>query len=240
MTIDLLRRGAAALPLAATLLCLAPAASPAQQVAYAASVGGELDSASQAAITREIDRARARGLPVAALVSKVREGRLKRATGARIHSAVAALAVRLDSARSAIGAQASPEELAAGADALAAGADAAALRAVARAIPARSAAAPLGSLAQLVASGVPPRRAAEMIVALLRRNAPAAAVLALGNAVESDVTGGVPAEESAIFRLRGIEAALASGADFGASSPLAGQPGGATQVPRAAPPRRRP
>ncbi len=235
------RRGACRLA-AALVLCAAcaPVEAGAQRVAYAASVGPELDSASQAAITREIDRARERGLPVAVLVSKVREGRLKRASGPRIRTAVQALAVRLDSARAALGAQASPEELTAGADALAAGAGPGALRAVSLAIPARSAAAPLGALAQLVASGVAPGRAVEMIVALLRRNAPASTVLAFGNFVESDVTSGVPAEESALFRLRGIESALRAGADLSASSPTASSPGGRTYAPGATPPKRRP
>jgi hypothetical protein len=212
----------------------------AQQVAYAASVGGELDSASQAAITREIDRARERGLPVAALMSKVREGRLKRASGMRIRGAVAALAARLESARGALGAQASPEELTAGADALAAGAGPAALRAVSAAIPTRSAAAPLGSLAQLVASGVAPRRAVEMIVSLLRRNTPPAAVLAFGNSVETDVRSGVPAEESALFRLRGVEAASVAGDAFQTASPPSLSPGSSTTPTQSKPARRRP
>ncbi len=191
-----------------------PASVGAQQVAFAANVITELDSATLAAVNAEIARARAKGLPVEPLVGKVREGRHKRATGALIRFAVARLAARLDSARVALGMSSTHEELVAGADALAAGADLASLRAV-RAASVKPVAAPIGTLAQLVASGVPPQRAVEMIVNLLRKNAAPAMVIALGNLVEEDVANGLRPEESARVRLRGIEGTLAgvTGAD---------------------------
>jgi hypothetical protein len=181
-----------------------PAAALAQAPVYAASATTSPDSILDAVLVREIERARLRGIPAAPLLAKVREGRLKRAPGARIRLAVSALATRLDTARAALGADATGDELVAGADALSAGASAAALRAVRAAAPNRSIAAPLGALAQLVASGVPAPRATSMIVELLHRNATPAQVLAFGNSVESDAAGGVPAEESAVFRLHGI------------------------------------
>jgi hypothetical protein len=181
-----------------------PVAARAQAPVFAASAPTPLDSTLDAVLGREIELARARGVPAAPLLAKVREGRLKRAPGARIRLAIAALAARLDTARAALGAGATTDELVAGADALSAGASAAALRTVRAAAPNRSIAAPLGALAQLVASGVPPTRAASMIVELLHRNATPAQVLAFGNSVESDAAGGVPAEESAVFRLHGI------------------------------------
>lgn len=178
-----------------------------QQVAYAAAPITELDSTTRAAIADEMGRARARGIPVEPLMAKVREGVIKRAAPSRIRGAVAALSVRLDSARGALGAGSRSAEVVAGADALAVGADASALRAVSAAAGTRDRAAPLGALAQLVASGVPVRRATEFIVDLLNRNANARQLLAFGTAVEADVGAGVPAEESAMFRrLRSIEA----------------------------------
>jgi hypothetical protein len=90
----------------------------------------------------------------------------------------------------------------------------------------RDLAAPLGALAQLVASGVAPRRATQLIVELLHRDAPATQLLAFGNAVEADVGAGVPAEESALFRLRAIESGtsgVSSGTSFGQSGDLGGQ-----------------
>ncbi|HEV7992432.1 MAG TPA: hypothetical protein VGP25_11450 [Gemmatimonadaceae bacterium] len=190
---------------------LGAASARAQQPVFAANAMTSLDSTTQAALTRELGQARARGLPVEPLVSKVREGLLKRARPDRIHSAVVVLAGRLDSARSALGVASNTAELVAGADALGAGADVAALRAVRTASGARDVAAPLGALAQLVATGVPKKRATQMIVDLLHREVPAGQVLAFGVAVETDVGSGVPAIESATFRMREIEATIGSG-----------------------------
>ena len=191
----------AALAIALTL----PELVAAQQVAYAATAMTELDSATQAAVARELGRARTRGLPVQPLVAKVREGQIKRAAPERIRVAVSALATRLDSARSALGTTSNAAEIVAGADAIATGVDLDSLRAVRLAGGARDLAAPLGALAQLVASGVGTRRATQMIVELLRKDAGPRELLAFGNAVETDVGAGVPAEESALFRLRAIE-----------------------------------
>ena len=223
--------------LAFALLAFPPASS-AQQVAYAATAVAELDSATQAAVVQELGRARMRGLPVQPLVAKVREGQIKRAAPARIRIAVAALATRLDSARSALVPSSSPGELVAGADALAAGVAPASLRTVRAAGGARDLSASLGALAQLVASGVPARRATEMIVELLKRDAGPQEMLAFGNAVETDVGAGVPAEESALFRLRAIETQGIGAFDratvTNGQSPLTSvpPPGGATRPKR--------
>jgi hypothetical protein len=205
---------------------LQPPRVHAQQVAYAASVGPELDSATQVAVAREIGRARERGIPVEPLVAKVREGRLKRAPGPRIRSAVEKLAERLDQARSALGGESTVEEIVAGADAIAAGAPPVALTTLRKGTNLRPIAVPLGTLAQLVASGVPATKAVEMITALLRRNAAPAQVLALGNQVEADVASGLRGEESAAFRVRGIEALLPSFGDkVTVASPSSGNVG---------------
>ena len=204
----------------------------AQQVAYAASLGAELDSATQAAVSLEIARARERGLPIEPLVAKVREGTLKRAPGNRIRTAVEKLAERLHVARSALGAASSVDEVIAGADAIAAGADASSLRAL-RAASARSIAAPIGTLAQLLASGVDQRIAVEMVIALLRRNATPAQVIALGNLVEIDVASGLLPDESAAFRLRGIEGSLGFGDKISLSSPTATGQGTPAKPPAA-------
>jgi hypothetical protein len=211
----------------------------AQQVVYAASVPTELDSVTRAALTRELGLARQRGLPVEPLVAKVREGQIKRADPARIRTAVAALAQRLDSARAALGSASNAAELVAGADALGAGADAVSLRAVRTASGARDVAAPLGALAQLVATGIPTRRAAQMIVELLRHDALPGHVLAFGNAVETDVGAGVPAVESALFRLRAIEAAI-SGDKVTAAMAGPGAPGTGYPLSGGSRPKRKP
>jgi hypothetical protein len=230
--------------LLATAMTFVATARPAaaQQLAYAANVMSELDSASAAAVNKEIARAKERGLPVEPLVAKVREGRLKRAAGPRIRTAVVKLAERLDSARAALGVQSSVEELIAGADAIAAGAGESSLRML-RSATTRPIAAPIGTLAQLVASGVAPQRATEMIVTLIRKNASAAVVLALGNLVEADVASGLRADESAIFRLRGIEGTLGftnSTTDAALGAPLMNGLGPVSSPGKSAPPKRRP
>lgn len=209
-----------------------------QQVAYAASLVTELDSATQAAVVRAIARARERGLPVEPLVAKVREGRLKRAPGVRIRTAVEKLAERLNLSRAALGGASSVDEVIAGADALAAGADTASLR-VLRAASPRPIAVPLGTLAQLIASGVDQRKALAMIVTLLQRNAAPTQLLALGSLVEADVASGLRPEESAAFRLRSIEGSLGFGDKVELALPdRAGAGYSSDGKPRGAPKRR--
>jgi hypothetical protein len=223
----------------AMALVVSARAVAAQQVAFAANVPGDLDSASAAAVANEIARAKERGLPVEPLFAKVREGRLKRAAGPRIRTAVVKLAERLDSARAALGVQSSVEELVAGADAIAAGAGETSLRTL-RSATTKPIAAPIGTLAQLVASGVAPLRATEMIVSLIRKNASPAVVLALGNLVESDVASGLRAEESAIFRLRGIEGSLGSVTADAVTAPSQGLGHTMTGPVKSPTPKRRP
>jgi hypothetical protein len=225
--------------IAALTIC-APAMASSQQVVFAAGVPTELDSATQAALTRELGQAGLRGLPVKPLLAKIREGTVKRAAPSRIRSAVAALAGRLDSARVALGLASSAAELVAGADALGAGADLAALRAVRSASGARDVAAPLGALAQLVATGVPVKRATQIIVELLHRDAAPGQVLAFGNAVEADVGAGVPAEESMLFRLRAIEAARLGDKVTTTAAPLMIGPLNAVPQAKGDRPRRKP
>ena len=239
----MIRRGL--LGIALTLLTAVGGARElrAQQVAYAAGTA-PLDSVTLAALRREMTRAQARGLPVEPLEAKVREGQIKRAAPARIQSAVVALATRLDSARAALGPASNAAELVAGADALAAGADAGALRTLRTTGGARDLAAPLGALAQLVASGVAPKRATQMIVELLQRGVAPREVLAFGVAVESDVGAGVPAEQSAVFRLRTIESAVNGGVSassaFGQRDPSALGSSGRPPTGDAPKPKRRP
>ena len=201
-------RGLRTALIAALVVLAPPAALHAQELAYGASLT-DLDSATQVLLGKEISLARARGLPVEPLIAKVREGRLKRAPSARIRVAVERLSERLGTAREALGANSTPEELTAGADAIAAGAQASSLRAV-RAATSHIVTAPVGALAQLLASGVTETKAMEMVLSLLRRNAAPAVLVALGNQVEADVSTGLSPSASAAFRLRAIENQLSA------------------------------
>jgi hypothetical protein len=232
--------GRPSLILVAVLALSSPARATAQEIAHAASAMPELDSVTQAAVVRELTLARARGLPMQPLMAKLREGQIKRAAPDRIRHAVSALTSRLDSARSALGAASNAAELVAGADAIAAGVDMASIRLVRTASGTRDVSAPLGALAQLVASGVPRRRATQMIVELLKRDARPSEMLAFGIAVESDVGAGVPAEESAVFRLRAIESQSQAAADRLTNTTGIGEPAIVPLSGDAGRPRRKP
>ena len=209
----------------------------AQDIAYAASLP-DLDSTTQVVVGREIARARERGLPVDPLIAKVREGRLKRAAGARIRAAVEHLSDRLAAAREALGTASTPEEVTAGADAIAAGAQPSSLRAV-RAASAQPVTAPIGALAQLLASGVTETRAMEIVLSLLRRNASPTVLIALANQVEADVSTGLSAAASAAFRLRALESRL-NAATAAEAAPGFENLGGNVNSGTGSPPRRKP
>ena len=230
------------------VLSLASPTSGAQGVAQWVTASGlatsQADTTIDPIVEREIERASGRGLPMEPLRAKVREGRLKRASDARIRLAVLSLVSRLDTARAALGSSASAGELIAGADALSAGADPAAVRAVVAASVARGASVPLGALAQLVASGVPTPRAVSMILDLIRRRATPTQVIAFGNAVERDAASGLPASEAAQFRWSEFGGSSASsttaGNDAAAGGPIDLNSGGGTRSRPPRTPRRRP
>lgn len=196
---------AQALAIVLALTLVGPLRVHAQDAAYASLA--DLDSTTQAVLGKEIGRARERGLPVEPLVAKAREGRLKRAPGARIRIAIERLSERLSTAREALGSNSTPDEITAAADAIAAGAQGSSLRAI-RAATTQSVTAAVGALAQLLASGVSETKAVDMVVTLLRRNAPPAALVALGNQVERDVSSGLSPSAAATFRLRALEGEL--------------------------------
>ena len=157
---------------------------------------------------RTITAAVRAGLPVEPLVAKALEGVELGAAPERIEAAVRALYVRLTTARAALAPVVSDAELVSGADALAAGVPAATLRRVRALAPGRSVAVALGVLAQLVARGVPPSRAADAVTSLLRSGARPAQLVALDSVVRADVAAGVPAATAVEARARTIAGGL--------------------------------
>jgi hypothetical protein len=149
-----------------------------------------LDAATLAAVRAVVGDAARRQVPVEPLVARALAGVEMGAPPARVLAAVRALAGRLTAARDALAPAAGPAEVTAGADALAAGVPPAVLAEVRRLLPGRSAAVPLGVLAQLVARGVPPARAAAAVTTLVRRGARSAQLVALDAAVQADVAAG--------------------------------------------------
>ena len=181
----------------ALLVAGAPAAAPAQGAADPLA-SARLDVPSRLAVQRVLDSARAEGLPVEPLVSKVLEGAAKGAPGARIVLVVRTLHHALAEARAALGAGATEMELVAGAAALQAGLRPGALVDLRRARGTRAVAGPLVVLADLIARGVPPSAASDAVLRLSRANATDAAFATLRRDVERDIaSGAMPAAAAA-------------------------------------------
>jgi hypothetical protein len=90
-----------------------------------------------------------------------------------------------------------------------AGVTKAALQAVRSTSPNQPVAVPIAVLAQLVASGVPAKRATEIVMELIRRGASNRQFVDLGNNVNADVGRGARAMASLDVRLQGLTAVLA-------------------------------
>lgn len=161
-------------------------------------------------VTSIVDSARARGLPTDPILAKVRLGAQFRAAPERIIAVARAVAGRLEAARDALAPTPTAAEIAAGADALSLpGVTRDALRAVRSARPDEPVAVPLGVLTQLVAGGVPAKRATEIVTDVMRRGLNNRQLADLGNNVESDIGHGARATAALDVRLRGLTAVLA-------------------------------
>jgi hypothetical protein len=200
----------------------APAALQAQQ---GTPVLGISDARTREAVSREIERAASRGLPVRALVAKAQEGVTKQAAGERIRAAVTSLARRLEQARDLLAPSPSDAEMIAGADALAVGVPAPMLRQIRAAYPAgQSVAMPLDVLTELVARGVPASNALEQITQLMRRGATPTHIAGLGASVQSDVAAGLTPDAALEVRARGVMSLLPSPAAAAALAPRGPRP----------------
>ncbi len=200
--------------LLAALVLTSVVATPAALEAQAqrdVPVVGIADARTREAVSREIERAASRGLPVRALVAKAQEGVTKQAAGERIRSAVTSLARRLEQARDLLAPSPSDAEMIAGADALAVGVPAPMLRQIRAAYPeGQSVAMPLDVLTELVARGVPASNALQQITQLMRRGATPTHIAGLGASVQSDVAAGLTPDAALEVRARGVMSLLPS------------------------------
>jgi hypothetical protein len=170
----------------------------------------KVDRETATLLVRIVDSARARGLPTDPIVTIISKGVLLHAAPERMVVAAQNVAARLEDARVALAPKPTATDIAAGGDALSvAGVTKAALQAVRSTSPNRPVAVPIGVLAQLVASGVPAKRATEIVTELIKRGASSAQLVALGNDVNSDVGHGARAIASLDVRLQGLTAVLA-------------------------------
>jgi hypothetical protein len=190
------------------LLSMVMLGLPRQARAQEATLASKLDSATEAAVSRTIEMARTRGLPVDPLIDKALEGFTKHAPSARIAAAVDALLKRLELSRDALTPTFGAREIVAGADALAYGATREALASVRAGRRQASVAVPLAVLTQLVASGVPVARATTLVAELMRRGARDEQLIALSDVVRLDIASGASPEAALDVRTRGLNAVL--------------------------------
>ena len=181
-----------------------------------------LDRETAAQVGRIVETARARGLPVGAILSKVRFAIVVHAPPGRIVATAQAVATRLDLARAVVAPHAAPGDIAAGEEALSFEVPRDVLRKVVQASPDRSVAVPIGVLTQLVVSGVPASKAGDIVTELMKRGASPAQLVALGNDVNADVQSGARAVESADIRMRGLTPLLAPAGSAASQGPVAG------------------
>lgn len=182
---------------AAVLIVASPAA------AQDSRLSSRLDARTAALVTRVLDSARAQALPTEPLVQKALQGAAKRAPAERIVAAVRELHGELFLSRASLGVRSTEAELVAGAGALHAGITAATLTRVRGARGNQSATVAIGTLADLVARGVPVDAAASAILALAGRGASDADIVAFSNQVGRDIAAGAPPAVAARVRSGG-------------------------------------
>ena len=212
-------RLAAACVAAGLLAPLAPALAQGARPPEAR-LAGRLDDATRGLVLAQVDSARRDGLPFEKLVDRALEGASKRAPGSRIAVAVRDLRLALGQAREALGRDASPVEVEAGASAVQARVAPRVLAGLRRARPDGSLTVPLAVLTDLVAFGVPVDTAARTVIALAR--AEDAALVAYQHEVERDISvGAVPAAAASLRAgplVRNLETTAAPGQNTGGLS----------------------
>lgn len=217
---------------ACAALLILPSSGAIAQASPGTRLSGRVPATVHADLVAAIDSAAARGLPAEPLVQKALEGATKRAQPQRIISAVRTLASELQTARLALGPDASDADLIAAASALHAGVAPEVLRRLRKDRPRQPLTIALGVMAELIGRGVTATQATQTVLALVEGGARDETLVAFGREVERDISTGAP--PSAATEIRG-EA-------FGADRANAPSSGGLTNagVPptQAAPPRK--
>lgn len=179
----------------------------AARVAFAQQASEELsiDRETSAQLERIVLAARAKGLPTDPIVAKARQGALRHAPSKRIVTAAQAVSRRLEDARDALEPQPSDLDVTAGQDALSVpGVTKEMLTAIRAQRPHAPVVVAIGVMAQLVASGVKPEYASQIVANLMHANASDNQLVSFGNGVNRDLSEGVPAISSLNVRLQGL------------------------------------
>jgi hypothetical protein len=163
-------------------------------------------------LTRILESVKAANLPTEPVIAKARLAMQVKAPPARLVAVLQAVASRLEEARSALGAGSPKADIVAGQDALSTkGVTKEMLHQLRETQPRGSVAVAIGVMQQLVASGVEPKQATEIVSALVRGRATNAQLVALGNNVSQDVIGGAGASSALQIRLETLKPLLAYG-----------------------------
>lgn len=164
-----------------------------------------LDSTSALLVTRLLDSAASRGVPMPSLIARVREGVQRGVPGPRIVVVARNYATALTDAQAVLGTSASPLDVQSGAQALLAGIPVTTLRQLRAARPAGALAEALVTLTDLAAHGVAPAGASTAVLALVDRGGSDAAMQALRADVIGDIVRGTPPDAALAGRLRQYE-----------------------------------
>jgi len=181
------------------LMLAAPAA-----VAQDARLVARLDKPTLDAVTAIVDSARAAKLPTAPLVDRALEGSAKGSDGRKIISAVKQLSVRMGSARRALGATATADEIKAAAGALDAGISANDLARLRAASGKRPVTTPLDVLTDLVGRAVPVDAATNVVVQLAKSGVKDPEFALFQRNVRADIDRGADPTVAATTRARGL------------------------------------
>jgi alkylhydroperoxidase/carboxymuconolactone decarboxylase family protein YurZ len=167
---------------------------------------GRLDSTTRLMVAAVVDSARRTRLPTEPLVDKALEGAQKGADGGRIVTAVRGLYAELRSARAALGAGATTDEINAGANAIHAGLpmrNLSQLRAAAQHAGRARVTLPLTVYADLIARGVPTAVASDVVLSLARAGLRDGDYAMFERNVRLDIENGADAATAAQTRARG-------------------------------------
>lgn len=165
-----------------------------------------LDPSTRVAVAAVVDSARKTRLPTEPLIDKALEGEKKGADGGRIIMAVRGLYAELRSARAALGAGASTDEINAGANALHAGLpmrNLAQLRSASQHAGRARVTLPLTVATDLIARGVPVAVASDVVLSLARAGLRDADYTMFQRNVRVDIENGADAATAAQTRARG-------------------------------------
>jgi hypothetical protein len=167
-------------------------------------VRAPIDPATVPVLKAELDSAAKLGFSVTPLYAVARNGALRAASTKAIRDAMRGLIDRLVTARDALNPVQGDAELLAGADAIRSGVPDGVLRDLRAVQRTRSLAVPLGVLQELVARGVPVKKASATVAQFLRANATDAAITAVASDMPALIAQGLAPSVALELRSRGV------------------------------------